>query len=54
MMNVSYERDMFNKSQRLVLGLLVLILVDVIWVSCTQLKKVSGSLLFNPDLFQIT
>ncbi|KAF3428309.1 hypothetical protein E2986_05333 [Frieseomelitta varia] len=30
---------MMNKSQRLVLGLLVLLLVDIIWVSSTELTK---------------
>lgn len=31
---------MMNKSQRLVLGLLVLLLVDIIWVSSSELTKV--------------
>ena len=32
---------MLNKSQRLLLGLFVLLLVDVIWVSSSELTKVS-------------
>lgn len=35
----SVER-MLNKSQRLLLGLFVLLLVDVIWVSSSELTKV--------------
>jgi hypothetical protein len=31
---------MLNKSQRLLLGLFVLLLVDVIWVSSSELTKV--------------
>lgn len=31
---------MMNKSQRLVLGLLILLLVDIIWVSSSELTKV--------------
>lgn len=31
---------MMNKSQRLILGLLVLLLVDIIWVSSSELTKV--------------
>lgn len=33
---------MVNKSQRLVLGLLVLLLVDIIWVSSSEFTKVRG------------
>lgn len=36
---------MMNKSQRLVLGLLVLLLVDIIWVSSSELTKVRSSFL---------
>jgi len=36
---------MMNKSQRLVLGLLVLLLVDIIWVSSSELTKVRPSFL---------
>lgn len=38
-----------NKSQRLVLGISVLLLVDIIWVSSTELMRVSVRilLLFN-------
>lgn len=36
---------MLNKSQRLLLGLFVLLLVDVIWVSSSELTKVRKSLL---------
>jgi predicted ferric reductase len=32
---------MLNKSQRVLLGLFVLLLVDVIWVSSSELTKVS-------------
>lgn len=32
---------MLTKSQRLLLGLFVLLLVDVIWVSSSELTKVS-------------
>lgn len=35
---------MLNKSQRLLLGLFVLLLVDVIWVSSSELTKVSRTL----------
>lgn len=45
---------MMNKSQRLVLGLLILLLVDIIWVSSSELTKVSSSFLymqFFPLLF---
>lgn len=33
---------MMNKSQRLVLGLSILLLVDIIWVSSNELTKVSN------------
>jgi preprotein translocase subunit SecE len=36
---------MLNKSQRLLLGLFVLLLVDVIWVSSSELTKVMRTLL---------
>lgn len=40
-----------NKSQRLVLGLIVLLLVDVIWVSSSELTKVSNTKqLFESEL----
>lgn len=32
---------MLNKTQRLLLGLFVLLLVDVIWVSSSELTKVN-------------
>lgn len=32
---------MLNKTQRLLLGLFVLLLVDIIWVSSSELTKVS-------------
>jgi hypothetical protein len=35
---------MLNKSQRLLLGLFVLLLVDVIWVSSSELTKVRRTL----------
>lgn len=35
--------SMLTKSQRLILGALVLILVDVIWVSSSELTKVMFS-----------
>jgi hypothetical protein len=35
-----------NKSQRLILGLSVLLLVDVIWVSSSELTKVHNTLMF--------
>ena len=35
---------MMNKSQRLILGLSVLLLVDIIWVSSSELTKVSIAL----------
>lgn len=35
---------MMNKSQRLVLGLIVLLLVDVIWASSSELTKVKNFL----------
>ncbi|XKL63126.1 hypothetical protein PGB90_005490 [Kerria lacca] len=38
-MNFKCESDMLNKFKRLLLGLLILILVDVIWVSCSELNK---------------
>jgi len=34
---------MMNKSQRLVLGFLVLLLVDIIWVSSSELTKVRST-----------
>jgi hypothetical protein len=36
----SHVERMLNKSQRLLLGLFVLLLVDVIWVSSSELTKV--------------
>lgn len=44
-MNFRCETDMLNKSKRLLCGTLILILVDVIWVSCSELNKVSFVLL---------
>lgn len=43
---------MMNKSQRLILGLLILLLVDIIWVSSSELTKVRSSYLdvYNPFL----
>lgn len=43
-----------NKSQRLILGLLVLLLVDIIWVSSAELTKVRtiikrGSLFYRSE-----
>lgn len=46
---------MMNKSQRLILGLLILLLVDIIWVSSSELTKVrSGCLDVHPFLFFIS
>lgn len=44
---------MMNKSQRLILGLLILLLVDIIWVSSSELTKVRLGCLdvHNPFLF---
>jgi len=45
---------MMNKSQRLVLGLLVLLLVDIIWVSSSELTKVRSNfpyLLPSPQIY---
>lgn len=43
---------MMNKSQRLVLGLLILLLVDIIWVSSSELTKVRSSFLsFRHNFF---
>lgn len=38
--------SMLTKTQRLILGLFVLLLVDVIWVSSSELTKVIKMLLF--------
>lgn len=40
----SFIGGMLNKSQRLLLGLFVLLLVDVIWVSSAELTKVRRTL----------
>jgi hypothetical protein len=45
---------MLNKSQRLLLGLFVLLLVDVIWVSSSELTKVRRTLtlyVFTYDIY---
>jgi len=42
---------MMNKSQRLILGLLILLLVDIIWVSSSELTKVRSSCLDVYNLF---
>lgn len=39
--------SMLTKTQRLILGLFVLLLVDVIWVSSSELTKVTFDIYFK-------
>lgn len=37
-------KTMFNKTQKLTLGIVLLLIVDVIWVASSELTKVSNNL----------
>lgn len=54
MVDISKGKDnMLNKTQRLILGLFILLLVDIIWVSSSELTKVSCTrFMVFTDLFQ--
>lgn len=40
-------KKMFNKTQKLTLGIVLLLIVDVIWVASSELTKVSNNIPTN-------